>query len=98
MSESTLRQGLVSAFHKAGVSAVSIEGASAGTPDVCWRDGWIELKALPGWPVRAGTPVRIEHLTREQILWGIEWTQGGGQWHLLVKVGTVESGRVGWAM
>jgi hypothetical protein len=86
VSESSFRQALLQGFRRAGVAAVAIEGAAEGTPDVAWRDGWLELKVVAGWP-KAGGDVRVEHFTREQLLWGAGWTQGGGRWGLLVRVG-----------
>lgn len=59
------------------------DSLEAGTPDVIYtlanmRDrrrvmGWVELKQLPAWPVRDSTPVRINHLTLEQVIFAEEW-------------------------
>jgi len=64
-----------------------------GTPDVayCLRRqptapafaGWVELKVFPRLPQR--DPVRIPHLTREQVRWGEEWVAAGGHSWLLLK-------------
>lgn len=66
-----------------------------GTPDVlyCLRrprsvprvhvTGWVELKHLPAWPVRPDTPVVIDHLTREQVLFLEDWP---GAAYLLLQV------------
>jgi hypothetical protein len=62
-----------------------------GMPDVyyCLRGatGWLELKQLPAWPKRAGTPIRIGHLTREQVIWLEAERANGGAAHLLLQVG-----------
>ena len=64
---------------------------TAGTPDVLyrlrrtprepWAWGWLELKALPRLPARAGTPVRVRSLTLEQVLFLEAWDG-----HLLLRV------------
>jgi hypothetical protein len=64
--------------------------ACPGTPDVHYCvdgiSGWLELKRLESWPVRAGTPVRIEHYTKEQRLWIMDYALNGGRVHLLLQV------------
>ena len=87
MSESSFRQALLQGFKAAGVAAVAIEGAAEGTPDIAWRDGWLELKVVAGWPKRAETVIRVEHLTHEQLIWGATWALAGGRWGLLIRVG-----------
>ena len=50
--------------------AVAVENpVHPGTPDVNCILGWIELKWLRAWPVRADTVVKIEHFTRQQRVW-----------------------------
>lgn len=98
--EGGFRQRVLAAFRAAGAVACWVDvgcggtgagrGGEDGTPDVFWAGGALELKALPGWPAREETVVKIEHLTREQIRWGWDWEQGGGRWGLLV---TVDRGR-----
>ena len=62
-----------------------------GTPDVHYcidgYAGWIELKEIEDWPVRAKTIVRIDHFTLEQRYWLREYyDRGGGNAWLLVRV------------
>lgn len=70
------------------LDAVSIEnGVGAGTPDVNFIHGWIELKSIPRWPSRQRTIVPIPHFHRGQRMWLAQrWNAGGGAW-LLLKVG-----------
>jgi len=77
----TLRPILV----RAGMDPVRVENdAMAGTPDVNITTGWIELKALPDWPSRPGTPVRIPHFTPHQRLWLMRrWRANYSAWLLL---------------
>ena len=65
--------------------------ADNGTPDVYYsfpggRRGWIELKHLDRWPARPGTPIRIDHLTLDQVLWLEEEARMGGRAFLLLQV------------
>ena len=59
-----------------------------GTPDVNLCDGrWIELKCIPGWPVRASTVVRIGHFTPQQRVWLYRrWKYAPGSTLLLLEV------------
>ena len=59
-----------------------------GTPDVNLSDGrWIELKCILGWPVRAGTVVRIAHFTPQQRVWLYRrWKTAPGSTLLLLEV------------
>lgn len=69
---------------------------SSGVPDVHFatqqnttRDrltGWIELKVAKK-PARATTPVKIPHLTNEQVNWHLEHRAHGGQSWLLIEMG-----------
>jgi hypothetical protein len=69
------------------LDAVSIEnGCAAGTPDVNFVDGWVELKSVDRWPPRGG-PLRIEHFTNHQRVWLLRRRRAGGQAFLLLKVG-----------
>jgi hypothetical protein len=53
----------------------------AGTPDVDYAGGNIELKALTTWPKRPGTPISIPEFTGEQAGWlGRRWEAGGLSW------------------
>lgn len=68
-----------------------------GTPDVayCLRQtplstahaGWLELKVLSALPARRSTPVRIDHLTVDQVRWGESWAAAGGRCWLLLGAG-----------
>lgn len=63
-------------------------GAGAGTPDLNYADGWVELKELPSWPATPGWPVRVPHFRPEQRVWLRYRRQRGGRAHLLLKVGS----------
>lgn len=69
-----------------------------GLPDLAWClrlglseavSGWMELKHLPAWPSRPGTPVRLPHedRLRLQALWASRWEAAGGRSPLLLQVG-----------
>lgn len=54
--------------------------------------GWLELKAIDRFPARPSTPLRVDHLTVEQVLFAEAWARAGGKafmllraapWHLL---------------
>ena len=67
MSESSMRQRLVAALKP--LDAVPIENRlRAGTPDVNYIGGWMELKWLRSWPVRDGV-ISLPHYTNGQRLW-----------------------------
>ena len=58
-----------------------------GTPDVNMTCGWLELKCLPTWPVRASTPVRIKHFTPHQrVFLYRRWKASPGSTLLLLEV------------
>lgn len=62
---------------------------SAGTPDVWYTHGAIEMKYLAAWPVRPSTPVRIDTLIDrpEQVAWLTRrWYAGGPAWIMLRAV------------
>ena len=63
-----------------------------GTPDVNLADGcWIELKCIPGWPVRAASPVPIRHYTPQQRVWLYRrWKYAPGSTFLLLEVLSVQ--------
>lgn len=85
--EMSMRQDVVKALKS--LHAISIENScGVGTPDVNYSGGWIELKAMPYWPVGEYTPLRISHYTNEQRIWAIKRTKSGGRCDLLLKVGT----------
>lgn len=83
MSESTMRKKIIRVL--ASLDAVPIENPiRAGTPDVNYIEGWIELKWLKTWPIRAGTIVQIPHYTDQQKIWHYRRRRAGGQsWFLL---------------
>lgn len=60
---------------------------ASGTPDVNYTHGWIELKYLGSWPVRAETIVTIDHFTPQQRVWLTKRSLAGGRAFLLLKVG-----------
>ena len=63
-----------------------------GIPDVAYcflgSAGWLELKSVAEWPKRATTPLRIDHLTLEQVLFLETWTRhpSRGQAHGLFRI------------
>lgn len=70
-----------------------------GTPDVCYLIrrypahkqtepicGWLELKHVPAWPVRAATTFKIASLTLEQVNWATNWALAGGRISALLQV------------
>ena len=66
--------------------------AYPGTPDVNYYfagvdvEGWVELKALPKWPKRASTPVRVDHFTQQQRVWLLRRAAAGGRVYVLLRV------------
>lgn len=85
MSESSFR----STFCKKLVSidARPIENVlGAGTPDVNFIEGMIELKFLKEWPKKPATPVKFHRLSSAQKVWiGRRWHRGGNVW-LLARI------------
>lgn len=63
-----------------------------GTPDVNLCDGrWIELKCIPGWPVREASPVQIRHYTPQQRVWLFRrWKYAPGTTFLLLEVCSIQ--------
>ena len=67
-----------------------------GTPDVAYllrrpkqdkpTAGWLELKCLTDFPSKPNTPLNIEHLTLEQVMFLEEWTRSGGNAFMLLQV------------
>lgn len=66
--------------------AVAIENLlSAGTPDVEYTGGWIELKYLRAWPKKETTFVKVERFTRHQRLFHYERRRAGGTSWVLIQ-------------
>jgi hypothetical protein len=61
-----------------------------GTPDVNYCldgvEGWIELKEIDAWPVRANTCVRLDHYTNYQRIWHQLRSYANGRIHVLIHV------------
>ena len=84
MSESSMRQRLVAALRP--LDAVPIENSlKAGTPDVNYINGWMELKWLRNWPIRKGVVV-LPHFTLGQRLWLRRRGKRGGVAMLVLQV------------
>ncbi len=49
--------------------------------------GWIELKCLDAFPVKATTTVKLPHWTNGQRYWAIRHRKHGGNTWLVVQVG-----------
>lgn len=84
MSEAGMRQRVVKILRP--LDAVSIENSvGIGTPDINYREGWVELKWLRSWPKKDSTIVRLAHdLTKEQRVWlRRRASYGGNVWVLL---------------
>ena len=96
MRESLMRKRVVKAL--AAFDARPIDGVTTdqGVPDVECLLGWIELKHLPRFPARAGTPVRVPHFTREQRGWLRRRWRAGGHAYLLLGVGTRDDKTAQW--
>ena len=87
MSESAMRGKVVKALKNLDGFAVE-NPCLPGTPDLNYIDGWIELKWLARWPVRAGSKVAIPHFTPQQRLFLRERWRKGGSVFLLLQVRT----------
>ena len=62
------------------------------TPDLYlafpgWH-GWIEMKVVTDFPLRAKTPIRLGHWTTGQRYWAERHQSSGGKIALLVEFGT----------
>ena len=69
------------------LDAISVENpVHPGTPDVNYVHGWIELKALPVWPAKPTSPVRLDHFRPEQKVWIARRIRHGGRVDLLLRV------------
>lgn len=74
-----------------GFDPVRVENGAvgAGTPDVNYTEGWIELKYAERWPPLGG-PLRVDHFTKQQRVWLTRRRRAGGLAFLLLKVGEGE--------
>lgn len=86
MSElNSMKPRVIKALRK--LDALAVENpVNPGTPDVNYIEGWIELKWLRRWPVRADTIVKIEHYTNQQKIFAVRRRRKGGQCWLLLEV------------
>lgn len=83
--ESKMRSDIIKLMRP--LHAVAIEnGCEAGTPDINYRDGWIECKSVD-MPANPDTPVRVEHFTTDQRLWLRMRRQADGVALMLLKIG-----------
>lgn len=86
MSEQTMRQRVVRGLRS--LDAISVENsARAGTPDVNYVEGWIELKQLPRWPREEDAIVLCRHFRVGQRVWIKRRARAGGRVHVLLQVG-----------
>lgn len=84
MSEKDQSRRVVKALRPLDAFRADPPGVPAGTPDINYIDGWIELKWLRRWPARPDTNVRIDHFTDTQRRWlNRRWNLGGNAWLLL---------------
>ncbi len=84
MSESTMRQRLLVGLRP--LDGIAVENkVRAGTPDVNYIPGWMELKWLRSWPNRGGV-VAFPHFTLGQRLWLRRRGKRGGQVMLVLQV------------
>lgn len=85
MSEQAMRQRVVRGLRS--LDAISVENSvRAGTPDVNYIGGWLELKQLRGWP-RGDGPVPCRHFRVGQRVWIKRRARMGGRVHVLLQVG-----------
>ena len=82
MSESAMRTKTVKVLRPLGAFAVE-NPALPGTPDVCYRDGWMELKWSRSWPFRPDSPVPCEHYSPQPRIFHRTFWNYGGIVHLL---------------
>lgn len=73
-----------------GLDPVRVENrVEAGTPDVNYVFGWVELKWMRKKPKREGTILHLDHeMTTEQRTWAVRRHHAGGKVFLLLKIST----------
>ncbi len=70
------------------LDAVFVENVMrAGTPDINYVEGWLELKWLNEWPKRAETVVKLPKFTPQQRIFLINRCRAGGSARFLLRVG-----------
>ena len=68
MSEASQRRKVIQVLK--ALHAMPVENTVyAGTPDVNFAGGWIELKWLSKWPKGERTIIKMPHFTRQQRAW-----------------------------
>ena len=84
MSEKDMRSRLVRALKP--LHAIAVENpVLPGTPDINYRDGWVEAKWLRAWPRRPETVVPLEHFTQQQRFWLRQRCRAGGAAWLILQ-------------
>jgi hypothetical protein len=88
MSESGMRQSLVSRLSKLDAQSIEVP-IKTGVPDINYKSGWIECKFKEGWPKNADTaPVRFKHpVTVGQKVWMRRRVRKGGRCIVAAKIG-----------
>lgn len=85
MNESTLQAKLIKTLER--LDACPVENPKrAGTPDINFIGGWMEVKFLPRWPKRDSTVVKLNHFTPQQKVWLWRRCQKGGKAWLFLQV------------
>ena len=65
---------------------------STGIPDISYDiegmkgSGWIEMKAIPDWPKKENTIVRLEHFTKQQRAWIIKHGSKNARTFIFLRV------------
>lgn len=97
MSEKGLWRSLQPILSSFGVAERIENRLGLGTPDIgyvlTWRgktaEGRCELKHLDAFPHFPGTPVVVESLTKDQVLWQEGWAAAGGRVCTFLRVGRI---------